>query len=79
MLARIDPTTAEVATSVSPARSANSAMKSSGRLPRALWTTPVVPGLMRSDSWSTARPASAARAPTAAPLTPNASTAFTST
>jgi hypothetical protein len=44
MFARIEPMTAEVATCSRPARSANSAMNSSGRLPSALCRTPVAPG-----------------------------------
>ena len=50
MLARIEPMTAEVATWSSPARRAKSAMKSSGRLPSALCSTPVAPGFIRSES-----------------------------
>src|SRR5665811_2034234 len=55
-LARIDPMRAALTTSTKPARSANNAMNSSGKLPRADCSTPVAPGPNRSPSCSTERP-----------------------
>src|SRR3954454_6468683 len=51
-------------------------MNSSGRLPRADWSTPVAPGPKRSPSCSTERPTSEASRQTAPAETTKASTEF---
>ena len=56
LLARIDPTSAVWTTTTSPAWSAKNEMNSSGRLPRADWRTPVLPGPSRYPSWSVPAP-----------------------
>ena len=64
-MARIEPMSAVWTTTTSPARSAKKPMKSSGRLPSADCTTPVVACPRRGPRWSVAAPtrnASAERA-----------------
>ena len=52
-----------------PSRNAKMQTNSSGRLPSALWTTPVAPDPSRSATCSTLRPTSAASAASARPAT----------
>jgi hypothetical protein len=59
-LPRIDPTMEALTTSCSPAPSANSAMISSGALPKVTLRNPPIPGPDRAASSSVARPISAA-------------------
>src|SRR4051812_14736541 len=75
-LARIEPTSAARTTSTRPALSEKMQMNSSGRLPRADWSTPVAPGPKRSPSCSTDRPTSEASRHTAPAETTKASTEF---
>ena len=77
MFDRIEPMIAAWTTAISPALSAKKPMNSSGRLPSALWRTPVAPGPNRSPSCSTLRPTTDASSATASADTPNASTAGT--
>ncbi len=65
--ARTEPTIVAVATSYSLLFSAKSTTKSSGRLPSALWTTPVPPAPSRSPSASTLRPTRLASSASATP------------
>jgi hypothetical protein len=60
MLPRIDPTIEALTTSCSPAPSANSAMISSGALPKVTLRNPPIPGPDRAASSSVARPINAA-------------------
>ena len=55
------------ATTISPAESANSTMKSSGRLPSVDWSTPVTAGPKRAPTDSVATPISQASPPSATP------------
>ena len=75
-LASIEPMIANWTTVSRPARSAKNAMNSSGRLPNALWSTPVAPAPNRSPNCSTLRPTSEASRATAMAELTNASTAF---
>lgn len=49
---------------------------SSGRLPSALWTNPIMPAPSWSPRASTLRPTRLARAASASPATTNAATSF---
>jgi hypothetical protein len=69
---RIEPMIAAWTTATRPACNAKKPMNSSGRLPRALWRTPVAPGPKRSPSCSTLRPTTEASSATAAPATTKA-------
>ena len=60
MLPRIEPTSEALTTSCSPAPSANSAMISSGALPKVTLRNPPIPGPDRAASSSVARPINAA-------------------
>ena len=57
------------ATTISPADSANSTMKSSGRLPSVDWRAPVTAGPNRAPTASVATPISQASPPSAKPET----------
>ena len=65
------------ATTISPARSANSTTKSSGRLPSVDCSTPVTAGPNRSATASVAKPMAQASPPRATPATMNVATAPT--
>ena len=73
-LARIEPMSAAWTTPTRPARRAKIPKNSSGRLPSADWTTPVIPEPRRSPSRSTLRPTIVARTPSAAAETTNGKT-----
>jgi hypothetical protein len=75
-LARIEPTRAARTTSTRPALREKMQMNSSGRFPRADWSTPVAPAPSRSPSCSTDRPTAEASRQTAAPARTNATTEF---
>ena len=64
------------ATTISPARSANSTMKSSGRLPSVDCRTPVTAGPKRAPTDSVAIPTAQARPPSAMPATTNDATSL---
>ena len=75
-MARIEPTSAAWTTLTSPSCSAKSAMKSSGRLPSADWTTLAPPEPSRAPSCSVAVPTRRASAASAAAATRNVTTSF---
>ena len=74
LFARIEPTSAACTTFTRPSWSAKSAMKSSGRLPRADWMTLAPPEPSRAPICSVAVPTSRARAARAAAATKNVRT-----
>ena len=74
-LAKIEPRIEVWATTVSPAPSAKSTTKSSGRLPSVDWSTPVTPGPKRSPTCSVANETSHASPASAIVAMANASSA----
>ena len=72
--AKSEPRIENWATTTSPAESANSTMKSSGRLPSVDWSAPVTAGPNRAPTDSVAMPINHATPPSAAPVTTNVTT-----
>ena len=66
-LANSEPRIEVCATTISPAESAKSTMKSSGRLPSVDWSAPVTAGPNRAPTDSVATPTSQASPPRATP------------
>jgi hypothetical protein len=75
LFASTEPMSADFTTSTSPSWSANSAMKSSGRLPSADCTVPALAAPRRAPSCSVAPPTRRASAAIATAATTNCSTA----
>ena len=76
--ANSEPRTAVVATTTSPAASANKTMKSSGRLPSVDCRTPVPAGPKRAPTASVDTPTTYASPESASPAATNRATAFAS-
>ena len=77
-LARSEPRIDVCATTISPARSAKTTMKSSGRFPRVDCSTPVVAGPKRAPTISVPTPTVHASSASATIPTTNCATAFAS-